>query len=99
MAAAGIDESNRDAFVAHAANFDLDDNGYLKKAELEAAADAWNSEGAEEATEEPAAEEATDEATEEPAAEEAAAEQKACPICAAMNAADATTCSVCSFTF
>ena len=86
MAAAGIDESNRDAFVAHAANFDLDDNGYLKKAELEAAADAWNSEGAEEATE-------------EPAAEEAAAEQKACPICAAMNAADATTCSVCSFTF
>ena len=81
MAAAGIDESNRDAFVAHAANFDLDDNGYLKKAELEAAAEAWNSEDteetpAEEATEEPAAEEApAEEATEEPAAEEATAEE------------------------
>ena len=110
MAAAGIDESNRDAFVAHAANFDLDDNGYLKKAELEAAAEAWNSENAEEATEEPDAEEApaeeapAEEASEEPAAEEApaeeaSAEQKACPICGAMNDADATSCSVCSFTF
>ena len=42
MSTAGIDESHRDAFVAHAANFDLDDNGNLKKAELEAAAEAWN---------------------------------------------------------
>jgi uncharacterized repeat protein (TIGR01451 family) len=42
MDASGIDVAHRDAFVAHAANFDHDDNGYLKKAELEAAANAWN---------------------------------------------------------
>jgi hypothetical protein len=82
MAAADIDVSERDAFVVHAENFDLDENGYLKKAELEAAAKAWNAEVeteevvgeeevvAEEAVEEPASEEVTEEATEEPATEE-----------------------------
>ena len=103
MSTAGIDVSHRDAFVAHAANFDLDDNGYLKKAELEAAAEAWNSENDGDSAEEETAEEPTEESpVEEPAedaAEEQAAEQKACPICNAMNDADANTCSVCSFTF
>ena len=103
MSTAGIDVSDRDAFVAHAANFDLDDNGYLKKAELEAAAEAWNSEKDGDSAEEETAEESTEESpVEEPAedaAEEQAAEQKACPICNAMNDADAKTCSVCSFTF
>ena len=103
MTTAGIDVSDRDAFVAHAANFDLDDNGYLKKAELEAAAEAWNSEKDGDSAEEETAEESTEESpVEEPAedaTEEQAAEQKACPICNAMNDADAKTCSVCSFTF
>ena len=103
MSTAGIDVSDRDAFVAHAANFDLDDNGYLKKAELEAAAEAWNSEKDGDSAEEETAEESTEESpVEEPAedaAEEQTAEQKACPICNAMNDADAKTCAVCSFTF
>ena len=105
MAAADIDVSERDAFVAHAVNFDLDDNGYLKKAELEAAAKAWNADAsAEEAvTEEAVTEEAaTEEAvTEEAATEEAVEEpaEKNCPICMAVNAPDAGACSVCSFTF
>ena len=38
MEANGIDKSNRDDFVRHAVNFDDDDNNYLKKAEIEAAA-------------------------------------------------------------
>ena len=38
MDAAGIDVGHRDAFVAFAADYDHDDNGYLKKAELEDAA-------------------------------------------------------------
>jgi hypothetical protein len=70
MAAADIDVSERDAFVAHAVNFDLDDNGYLKKVELEAAADAWNANASTE--EEVAAEESeTEEAAEESETEEA----------------------------
>ena len=81
----------------------MDDNGYLKKAELEAAAEAWNSEGngdsAEEATDEDSTEEAPAEEATEDVAEEQTAEQKACPICSAMNDGDAATCSVCSFTF
>ena len=114
MAAADIDVSERDAFVSHAENFDLDENGYLKKAELEAAAKAWNADAsgeeevvAEEAVEEPAIEEVTEEATEEPVTEEVVeeaeaaeeAEEKNCPICMAVNTSDAAACSVCSFTF
>ena len=34
MEAHGISVDDRDAFVEHAVNFDLDDNGYLKKADL-----------------------------------------------------------------
>ena len=79
MAAADIDVSERDAFVAHAVNFDLDDNGYLKKAELEAAAKAWHADLAteEEAAEEPEAEEAAEEPEAEEAAEEDATEEAA----------------------
>ena len=106
MDAAGIDVSHRDEFVVHAANFDLDENGYLKKAELQAAAEAWNAEAtteevAEEAAEEVAEEAAEEVAEEEPAVEEAAedaAAEKACPICPALSPADATTC-VCSYIF
>ena len=77
MAANGIDESMRDDFVRHAVKFDDDDNLYLKKAEIEAAAAAWG--GEEEAAEEaPAEEEAAEEAPdEEEAAEEAPAEEEA----------------------
>jgi len=41
MEAHGIDD--RDAFIAHAINFDADDNNYLNKGELTAAAEAWES--------------------------------------------------------
>ena len=40
MEASGI--TDRDAFIAFAADYDSDDNGYLKKGELEDAANAWN---------------------------------------------------------
>jgi ribosomal protein L40E len=110
MAAADIDVELRDEFVKHAVNFDSDNNGYLKKAELQAAADAWNAEAEETveevAEEEVAAEESVEEAateeevaTEEASSEDAEAEEKACPTCNAMCAADATSCSVCFYTF
>ena len=83
MAANGIDESLRDDFVRHAVNFDDDDNQYLKKAEIEAAAAAWihddssdteeESEGTMDSEESEEAEEAT-EGVEDAAAEEASEE-------------------------
>jgi ribosomal protein L40E len=112
MAANGIDESHRDDFVRHAVKFDDDDNQYLKKAEIEAAAEAWG--GSDEATEEEATEEAAaeeeateeaaaeEEATEEAAAEEEATEEadtKTCPICNAENPSSAITCVSCGFAY
>ena len=38
----GIDESDKEAFIAFAHDFNADDNSYLKKEELEAAAESWN---------------------------------------------------------
>ena len=38
----GIDESDKDAFIAFAQDFNADDNSYLKKEELQAAAESWN---------------------------------------------------------
>ncbi len=112
MAAAEIDVELRDEFVKHAVNFDSDNNGYLKKAELQAAADAWNADAGEEEevvaeeTVEEAVEEAVEESTPDEVSEEADAEdaeveggEKACPTCNAMCAADATSCSVCFYTF
>jgi ribosomal protein L40E len=93
MEAAGISADHRDAFVDHAANFDLDDNGYLKKAELEAAAEAWGDDST-------STEDATDEeAPAEEAAEEASMDDKMCSICMSMNPYDATECSACKFAF
>ena len=95
MEAHGIDIAEKDAFVAHAANFDHDDNGYLKKQELEDAAKAWNADGdADDGASEDAGEE-----TSEPTEEAAEAEEKACGICASLNPADATECSACKFAF
>jgi hypothetical protein len=109
MEAAGIDVEARDAFVEHAAHFDLDENGYLKKAELEAAANAWNAEadGEEESSEEevvaeeaPAEEAPAEEApAEEAPAEDVSTEDKMCQICMTMNPHDATECSACKFAF
>ena len=115
MSEHGIDESMRDDFVRHAVKFDDDDNLYLKKAEIIAAAEAWESsedtaeeETAEEETaeEETAEEETAEEApaeeapAEETSAEEAPAEEsKDCPICSASNSSDATTCESCGFSF
>ena len=100
MSAAGIDEKHRDDFVSHAANFDLDDNGYLKKAELEAAAEAWNENSSDEVAEDSSEEvEAPEEAPSAESSEKPVADEKACQICAVMNPQEATSCSVCSFTF
>ncbi|MGB1421670.1 MAG: hypothetical protein ACPG79_08000, partial [Poseidonia sp.] len=91
MKAAGIE--GRDEFVAFASDFDHDDNGYLKKAELEDAAKAWNEKhGAAQDT-------APEEEVAEEAAEEATAEEKACLICSMLNAADAKECTACAYTF
>jgi DNA-directed RNA polymerase specialized sigma54-like protein len=100
MKASGIED--RDAFIAHALNFDHDDNGYLKKAELEDAAKAWNEMNSEDVTAEEVEEEtaATEEVVEE---SEEASEQdtsdKACPICTTNNAYDAAICSACEYVF
>ena len=91
MKAAGIED--RDAFVVFASDFDHDDNGYLKKAELEDAAKAWNEKNA------PADDASGDEEAPEEATEEAAGEEKACLICSMLNPADAKECSACAYTF
>ena len=107
MASHGIEESLRDDFVRHAVGFDNDDNMYLKKVEIENAAEAWvaNDSPAEETAEEeaPAEEAPTEEAPAEEVAEEEApaeeASEKDCPICGATNSADATTCESCGFAY
>ena len=98
--------TDRDAFLAHSMNFDLDDNGYLKKAEFVEAAKAFTSEASEEeddaeAAVEEVAEEVAEESTEEDNVEEesTAAEEKNCPICGTSNAHDATACVACNYTF
>lgn len=42
MESNGIDASEKDAFIAFAQDFNADGNTYLKKEELEAAAESWN---------------------------------------------------------
>ena len=46
MESNNIDESQKDAFLVFAQNFNTDDNAYLKKEELQAAAESWNEEHA-----------------------------------------------------
>ena len=92
MEAHGISVDDRDAFVEHAVNFDLDDNGYLKKGELEEAAKAWNDSN--ESTEADTAEESSDENS-----EDANEGGKDCPVCPTKSADDATTCVACGFSF
>jgi ribosomal protein L40E len=96
MDAAGIDVSERDAFVEHAADFDSDDNGYLKKKELETAAEAWN---ANQTEVEEVAEVAEVEEVAEAEESEDSGEEKVCPICDASCPKDATACTVCKFIF
>jgi ribosomal protein L12E/L44/L45/RPP1/RPP2 len=102
MESAGIDVDHRDEFVAFAADYDHDDNGYLKKSELEDAAAAWNARDAGDAGEAEADSE-TDAAQEEDteAADEGNDEsgEKACMICSTANAHDATVCAACGYTF
>ena len=101
MEAHGIED--RDAFIAHAAKFDHDDNGYLKKAELEDAAKAWNeANAAEESSEESSENSEAEETSSEDSAEENSgndSDEKECPICSVMCAKDAKTCTVCEFIF
>jgi hypothetical protein len=106
MDAAGIDVAHRDEFVAFAVDYDHDDNGYLKKSELEDAASAWNArDGGEEEGESGDETEASEASTEEVEAEastssdDAEAAEKTCEICSTANAADASVCSACGFTW
>ena len=100
MESSGISVEDRDAFVAHAVNFDHDDNGYLKKAELEDAAKAWiegqSNNDESESVEESLAEEATEG---EAANNEESSEDKPCPICSTMNHANSETCISCGYTY
>ncbi len=43
----GIDASEKDAFIAYAQDFNADGNTYLKKEELQAAAESWNAQSEE----------------------------------------------------
>ena len=88
----GIED--RDAFLEHSMNFDLDENGYLKKAEFVAAAEAFTAGDAseEESTEEEPVEDAESEVEE-------VSESKTCPICSTSNDAHADTCTACGYTF
>ncbi|RJU97016.1 MAG: hypothetical protein DWC10_05625, partial [Candidatus Poseidoniales archaeon] len=99
MEAAGIDVAHRDEFVVFAAGYDHDDNGYLKKAELEDAAKAWNeqhADGEEAPAEEASAEEASaEEAPAEESAEEAS-EPEAAPEESASDAAEEKACMICN---
>ena len=99
MAAHGIDESNRDDFVRHAINFDDDNNMYLKKGEIEAAAEAW---GGEETTSDEVAEEVTEEESvveevveEEPAAEESTEEESAAEEPTVEEPGETKACPIC----
>jgi uncharacterized repeat protein (TIGR01451 family) len=97
MKAGGIED--RDAFIAHAVNFDHDDNGYLKKAELEDAAKAWNEMNSDEvvAAEETVTSEEVVEESGEPSEQDTS--DKACPICTTNNPHDAAICSACEYVF
>jgi len=86
--------TDRDAFLAHSMNFDLDDNGYLKKAEFVEAAKAFTAEDGE--SEESESEEASEDASSEESADES---DKDCPICGTSNAHDAASCTACNYTF
>jgi hypothetical protein len=107
MKSHGIED--RSGFLAHAMAFDSDDNGYLKKAELENAAKAWNPEevaeeeaveevAEEAAPEEEAVEEVAEEAAPEEVAEEAAPEEEAVEEVAEAEPAEegAKSCAICS---
>ena len=63
MKSHGIDESDKEAFVVFAKDYNADDNSYLKKEELQAAAKGWNEQEADE--EEESGEEETEEPEEE----------------------------------
>tara|TARA_B110000467_G_scaffold164272_1_gene192811 strand:- start:2517 stop:3314 length:798 start_codon:yes stop_codon:yes gene_type:complete len=97
MKANGIED--RDAFVAHAVSFDHDDNGYLKKAEIEDAANAWNEMNSDETTEESETVEEVVEAEEESVTADSSESDKVCPICTTKNSSDAAICSACEYVF
>ena len=98
MEAAGIDASHRDAFVEFAADYDHDDNGYLKKAELEDAATAWNEANASSDDADSAAEDEA-ETPAEVLDDGSGADEKACPICSSMVGSSDLTCGACGYTF
>ena len=97
MGAHGIDLELKDSFIEHAVNFDSDDNGYLKKAELEEAAKAWNADNSSEESE--VEESNEDDTNAQQAQPEEEGEVKACPVCPTPSPSDAAVCSACGFSF
>ncbi len=102
MDAHGI--SDRDAFIVFAADYDHDDNGYLKKAELEDAAKAWNATSSESADDAESIEPAEDDSAPEAPAEEVAEVESGsgdltCTVCESSNPEGSTTCAACGFEF
>jgi len=101
MEAHGIDASLRDDFVRHAIKFDDDDNLYLKKSEIEAAAEAWGASGnsgeSDDSTEEEVAEEEAP-GEESPVAEEASVEESPVAEEAPVEESsdDSKTCMICN---
>ncbi len=94
MEAHGIPTEDRDAFIAHAANFDHDQNGYLKKQELEDAAAAWTADDGSDDADSGADEASADEGDEEEGQDDA----RDCPICQNPVPAGESACS-CGFSF
>ena len=108
MEANGIDD--RDAFLAHALNFDIDGNQYLNKGELSSAAEAWGNDedsseeedDSEQETEGEAAavaEEPEESTQEEEAPEDTSDEVLTCEICTTQNSAGTPECTTCGFKF
>jgi len=90
MEAHGIPMEDRDAFIVHAANFDHDQNGYLKKQELEDAAAAWATDDG--------SDDADSDAGEASAEESGQDDARDCPICQNPVPADESACA-CGFSF
>jgi hypothetical protein len=99
--------ADRDSFLVFAADFDHDDNGYLKKAELEDAAKAWNEQSGDDSNDEAQSEdnddagesEVVESVTEEADASSASSGELVCTVCESSNPEGSTTCSACGFEF
>ena len=99
--------SDRDSFLVFAADFDHDDNGYLKKAELEDAAKAWSEQSGAGSSEQGDSEgdavvdggENLEAPAEEIVESSTSGGDLICAVCESSNPEGSTTCSACGFEF